>query len=183
LKRPSESSKVQSAEGFVRKKLTPLQSLSLKERGTTVTTLREELDAGFRAYGIVRAKNDPQLLRLVSAYAILGAQSMLAQGNASQSTIKKKEFLKISNKLFAQAKKSDVFTDTKVLAGALLQALEYLIQNPNGELRDTAIKLIQSLDGSTPLGNPTSSSRNYNSVLYLVLFYFIYQLVTGRSVR
>ena len=156
----------------MRKKLTPLQRVSLKERGTAATTLQEELNAGFQAHTIVRSKNDPQLSRLIDAYAILATKSMLAQGNAS--VIERKKFLRVSDRLFRRAKKIGIFTDTKVLAGSLLQAIEYLIKNPNGELRDTAIKLIQSLDGSSPLGNPSNSSHNYNSVLLLALFLLIF---------
>ena len=171
----------------MRKKSTPLQDVSFQERGTPATTLQEELSAGFQAYDYLRQKNDPELFRMLNMYVLLATHSMLAQGNASQQSVVKNDFMKVSKKLFKRASKVNAFKDTRVLTSALLQAIEYLMKNPHGEYREIAIKLIQELDGTAaPLGAPSNSVNSNSSILSVsvsVLFFIlILKLVTGRSV-
>lgn len=166
----------------MRKKLTPLQRVSIVERGTAFTNLEEEIGAGFLAMNFLRSKNDTHLLKLLSVYSASAAKYLTSESEGKVAA--KKYFDSATKTLFRYAHKVRAFKDTQVFAGALLQSLEYLIANPDGELREIAIKLIQELDGNPiPMGAPSSFSNSFSPILNVVLVLLILKLVTGRSVQ
>lgn len=165
----------------MRKKLTPLQKISLKERGTTSTSVKEELESGFTALGYLRQKNDPKICEMLAVYATLATKVKSSQGREKLKY--QNEFKTVSDKMFRYAHKIGAFEDTRVAAGAFLQAIEYLFANPNGKDANIAISLIKELD-KTPrsLGNIPNSSTSVSPWLTFLFIFLIFKLITGRSV-
>ena len=165
----------------MRKKLTPLQKVSLKERGTLQTTLSEELNAGFVALGNLRQKNDSRLCEMLTVYSTLAVKAKTTQGKARLKY--QNEFKTVSDKLFKYADKVGAFEDTKVAAAAILQAIQYILSNPNGEHTNTAISLIKELDKNPQsLGRIPNSSISVSPWLTFLCIFLTFKLITGRSV-
>jgi hypothetical protein len=152
----------------LRRKLTPLQTISIRDRGNSNTTLEEELSNGITAMGYVREKGNPELLKLLGLYVVLSTKVKTSSG--SEKSKYYAEFQDVSKKLFALAHKLGAFTDTRVVASAMIQSTDYLLQNPGGELSALARQVIEQLNtiesyGAVPMG----SSSSFNPWLIVVI--------------
>ena len=80
----------------MRKKFTPLQKISLRDRGNPNTTLEEELREGITAMGYLREKGNVQLLDLVSMYVVLSTQIKVTTGNARAKLLENLESFQVN---------------------------------------------------------------------------------------
>jgi len=166
-----------------RQKFTPLQMQSLKVRGTASTTSLEELQGGELALNRIFLSGDRGLWNLVKMYTVLATKVKIANGQEKQKIFK--QFKTVSDKLFREAKKKDLFDDARVSAGGLLHAIDVVQVDPTSEEGKTAVKLMQMLDKdpSNLSGPDTANSTFFNNpILQIVLAILILKLVTGRSV-
>lgn len=166
---------------FLRKKMTPLQTVSLTKRGHSQTTLQEELSEGLAAFGYLRAKNDSELMRMISAFAIL-----IAKSKTSTNPKETKEFIKeletVRTKLFKYAHSIGMFTDTRVATSALIQSIDYLSKNPKGEYASIASQVVEQLNVSTSLGAPNQQTNTFFNPWLVIVILLSIHLFTGRSV-
>lgn len=154
---------------YLRKKFTPLQTISLKQRGSVGTSLEEELGAGLTAMGYLRQKNDPELMRMIITYATIAGKLKVASV-IKEKQLLAKEFQTVSNKLFKHAHSINAFNDTRVYASSVLQSLDYLIASPDGEFAPLAKEVLLQLDNISSYGAPTSGTNTFfNPWLILVI--------------
>jgi hypothetical protein len=165
----------------LRKKLTPLQSVKFTEVGDAVTSFQEELESGILAMDFLRQKNDTELMRMLVTYSVLATKLKVEQSVSQKKTLAK-EFSTLSTKMFKHAASIGVFKDTRVFAGSLLQALDYLLESPEGEYAPLAKEVIEQLNVVGNYGAPTTNTNSFfNPWLMVAMILIIIKISAGRS--
>jgi hypothetical protein len=166
-----------------KQKLTPLQKISLVNRGDAATTIEDELNAGLIAFQSIHSRGSILLRRLLSTYTGLMTQLQIMKAG-SERLKRSKEFRVVKSKLFKQAANERLFQEVSVAVAALTQSVQYLMQSPDGEYANTAKQVITQIDvGTANLGAPTSNF-NYslsNPIFKIAFVLFTLKLLAGRS--